>query len=332
MSLFNLFNRPKVEKTRGYVEPGLAAPLARRASKTASIAHRFKPQKKLPTPPPKSGNWEAPPLSQAYPQAIKFGTAQTSSADGASVLRIQRTRKNGSLQVPTPEFTPTTSEELRESGELKRNARLQTHNFTSSSSNPELPRKIFVLCTTGHILQYSARGPSDRYPDKVLLLSKESAAFACDLVLGKPYVLQIAQSVDGQGAPLAASPTSLFARMGLKSASSRRATPSMLLVLESAAEMDAWMVAVRKQIEVCGGKRGVRPDAAVGHKTEETVETFSKRSETPTHRYQVRRDPKRISVIASPIGDAGKEEQVVPLEVPEKIIGERTQGTIPAQQ
>lgn len=246
-------------------------------------------------------HWEGPPLFQVYPQAIKFGIGETSNADNSAALSLQKSRNLDRLQMPRVEIEVKNSGAGRREKEVRRPGKLQRHPSAGLVVFSDLRKKLFVLCTTGHVLQYSAKGTSDRIPERVLLLGKQSAAFACDLVAGKPYVLQIMQSNDSQKNTVAA-PTSIFARMGLRNTSSRRLMPSMLLILENATELDSWMVAIRQHIAALGGNQ-VRPDTTVRRNTDESIETLA-RSRTPTHHYQIRRDPSRISVIHSPVNSS----------------------------
>ncbi|KAK8217147.1 hypothetical protein M8818_001399 [Zalaria obscura] len=324
MSLLNLFSRPKVEKARGYAETGLAMPSVhpRRKSKgdllgpgtmeqglppRSTTALSFQSQRKDALPGAQDpiiarlDHWEGPPLFQVYPQAIKFGIGETSNADNSAALSLQKSRNLDRLQMPRVEIEVKNSGAGRREKEVRRPGKLQRHPSAGLVVFSDLRKKLFVLCTTGHVLQYSAKGTSDRIPERVLLLGKQSAAFACDLVAGKPYVLQIMQSNDSQKNTVAA-PTSIFARMGLRNTSSRRLMPSMLLILENATELDSWMVAIRQHIAALGGNQ-VRPDTTVRRNTDESIETLA-RSRTPTHHYQIRRDPSRISVIHSPVNSS----------------------------
>ncbi|EON63650.1 hypothetical protein W97_02878 [Coniosporium apollinis CBS 100218] len=53
----------------------------------------------------------------------------------------------------------------------------------------DLPTKLYILVTSGCLLQYAGEGPSDRLPEKILQLGKDSAAFAI-----RRNVLEIAAS------------------------------------------------------------------------------------------------------------------------------------------
>lgn len=350
MSLFSLFSKPKVEKLRGYHEPmPLPAKQANEErphlvvhvassenvpprsqtamsfrSTTSKAVPKLRSTKEASEPARRAGHFEPPPLFQAYPQSTKHATLETSATAVDTALRVAKSRKIGSLQVPMSESTPRGSEEQRGSGESNRTSKTR-HLPNGSVARVELPQKVFVLITSGYLLQYAEAGPSDRLPEKVLQLGKDSAAFACDLIPGKHYVLQVSQAVDAQGVMIASS-GSILSRLGIRSAAARRMTSSFLMVLPSAEDMDSWMVAIRKEIETLGGKK-VRPDMSVRSRTGEHVPTQSTIKEDagqpPSHRYQIRRDPSRVSIIGSPIeGDLQRFPSPPPMptqEVPEPV-------------
>lgn len=342
MSLFNLFSKPKVERARGYAEQGLPAPTpdietskpellvqvaandaTRNAPPTrAPSAMSFRSHgpkatsnskvKPAPTPTPakerkapKSGTWEAPPLFQAYPQAMKYGMLEVSHMAAETVLQKAKGRKSGGLHVPADLTAKESMEDRGSSIDTRRGAMTSMRHVASGSyTHVDMPRKIFVLATSGYLLQYAEGGPSDRLPEKVLQLGKDSAAFACDLIPGKHYVLQISQAVDQQGVVVANS-GSIFSKLGIRSAAAKRMTTNFLLIMPGAEEMDDWMVTIRAEIEALGGSRA-RPDTAIRPKTREGTVALNELSQTPSqsHRYQVRRDPTKISTMHSPIADS----------------------------
>ena len=329
MSLFGLFSRPKVEKQRGYTEQGVALPQQQKdaaASKASLVVHvqpnnaappraasamsftnasraaveklKFKEQPPLPRE-RRSGPWDPPPLFQAYPQATKHGVAEVSTSTPETVLSKSKPAKG--LQVPA-EHAPRGSQESSNSGETKRTSKTAMRHIANGSvAHIDLPRKIFVLVTSGYLLQYAENGPSDRLPEKALQLGKDSAAFACDLIPGKHYVLQISQAVNSQGVVIA-NTGGILSKLGIRSASSKRTTSSCLMVLPSADEMDSWLVHVRREIEALGGKK-VRPDMSVRTKTGEGISASAEPRRTPSqsHRYQIKRDPSRVSVVGTPV-------------------------------
>ncbi|KAK4994361.1 hypothetical protein LTR60_008014, partial [Cryomyces antarcticus] len=174
----------------------------------------------------------------------------------------------------------------------------QSVRSIESTLHVEVVEKIYCLVTSGFVLQYNSDGPSDRLPEKVLQLGTDSAAFASDLVPGKPFVLQISQTADIEGTKSVNLQSSLLSRLVHRNAAARRMTSSFLLILESTEELDSWMIAVRQEIEALGGKR-VRPELSARQKADELARTEKTLRERPSHRYLVRRDPSRISVIAA---------------------------------
>ena len=172
------------------------------------------------------------------------------------------------------------------------------HVAHGSSTYVELPRKIFVLVTSGYLLQYAETGPSDRLPEKMLHLGKESAAFACDLVPGKHYVLQVSQAVDQEGV-LIANGGSIFSKLGIRSAAAKRMTSSFLLVMPNAREMESWMTSIRQEIEYLGGKKIV-PDPVAKPKTSDAAEKLNELKKSPSHRYQIKRNPSKVANVTSP--------------------------------
>jgi hypothetical protein len=320
MSLFNLFSKPKVERQRGYTERGLDVPLvpqlpASQSRKNASTPNLLGPVRQpsaseikptLPSPaasaplrptarlkfteppgPPKppvrehkSGPFEAPPLFQAYPQSTKDGLLELSSMTADHRSRARKTDAN-----------------LRERA-MEENASIYTsrsrmrYGASGGSGHLDLPRKIFVLVTSGYILQYAESGPSNRLPERVLQLGKESAAFASDLVPGKYHVLQVSQAVDQNGAAINTS-GSIFSRLGMRGSAAKRMTSTLLLVMPNAAELDSWITAIRREIENLGGKKH-DPDP-VRPATRDPATELSKK---PSHRYQVVRNPSKIERVA----------------------------------
>ena len=329
MSLFNLFSRPKVEKQRGYTEKDLAvrpllpsnrdantskpdlvvqvqpanasarAPSAMslRSAGTKSTSN-LKSQPPLPPIPHdfKTGPFDPPPLFQAYPQSMKDGTLELSTMSVEAALK-SKSRKPPGLHAPT--FDATTADGISESGLSSRTWRGPKATFRhvadGSSAHVELPRKIFVLVTSGYLLQYAETGPSDRLPEKMLHLGKDSAAFACDLVPGKHYVLQVSQAVDQAGVIIANS-GSLFSKLGIRTAAARRMSSSFLLVMPSVREMESWMAAIRREIENIGGKK-MATDPAIRPKTADAEARLNELKKMPSqsHRYQVRRNPSKFS-------------------------------------
>lgn len=224
--------------------------------------------------------WEPPPLFQAYPQATKHAVMQAPHA-----LPVKHNRHMNSLQEMIGSQLDLTSPNSGRQSSLS-NHRVSTHSVGGNA-------KIFILTTSGHVLQYAADGAADRLPERCLQLSKASAAFASDLVPGKHWVLQIAQSINASdGLPARHQPRSLLSRLRMPSPTSKKESNHILLVCETPEEMDGWMKTVRHTIGLLGGERieeTPRPshDRDANLKKEPEVK--------PTHRFQVLRDPKKVT-------------------------------------
>ncbi|KAK3056807.1 hypothetical protein LTR09_002600 [Extremus antarcticus] len=320
MSLFNLFSRPKVEKQRGYGERGFEAPPplpAKDLRKTASTPNLLHVQQEqanessthLPPPSPaataplksksrlkfaettkpnkRTGPFTPPPLFQAYPQSMKDGCIEVSTM---------------SVEAATHKSKGWKADAAAESSSIDtKRSRSALKHVANGGSGHELPQKIFVLVTSGYLLQYAESGPSNRLPEKILHLSKDSAAFASDLLPGKHYVLQVSQAVNQEGG-LVANSGNIFFKLGLRSAAARRMTSSFLLVMPSAKEMESWMTAIRREIVALGGKQldadPVRPT------TRDPASALREIKKTPSHRYQVKRNPSKVERLTSPSQDA----------------------------
>jgi hypothetical protein len=322
MSLFSLFSRPKVQKLRGYAESGLSTPGPRteaesskvdlnggmqhirqevprstssmsfRTHRTHGSSHKVKhPTARRVSQDHRTLNYDPPPLFQAFARSTINGLVEVSTASPETVTAKSRTKRVGALHLPA-ESASRVSTDTSRSGDALRLGRFASRTSGSMSvTHVDLERKILVLVTTGHLLQYSEYGPSGRLPEKILALGEDSAAFASDLISGRPYVCQISQEVDEYGVPIA--PTgSLFSKVGIKSAAEKKLIANVLLVLPDGDELNSWLGAVRKQIEELGGppSNQAGPEHLPGR-----VEQYpNRRSEQhddppPMQRYHIRR-------------------------------------------
>ncbi|KAK1065141.1 hypothetical protein LTR33_011896 [Friedmanniomyces endolithicus] len=351
MSLFGLFSRPKVEKARGYAEQGLTAPASlnlkhanaskmtfatrsehedvvgelqpRTPSAFSFRIHLARPASRAtdraPTPafPPGKGiPFEAPPLFQAYPQSIKQATLQVSTMTAETVLQKSKNRKAGGLSVEPP---PRGSTDDRGSIETRRTAKTTfRHVAHVSIGHIELPKKILILVASGYLLQYAETGPSNRLPERVLQLGRESAAFVCDLIPGKHHVLQISQAVDQQGVLLATS-GSIFSKWSLRNTPAKRMTPNLLLVMHDVTEMDSWMTAIRDEIAILGGGVDSRPEtyARPERKGSRDETEESTRSSSRIQRAQMRSNPSKVSLVSTTIDESPDSLAVPPRRIEE---------------
>ena len=329
MSLFNLFSRPKVERQRGYTErghdipnipplpekhanaskPELVVQVERtddvpsapsvqsgksNATKSTSRLKSKEPIPPAPTPPQerKAGSFQPPPLFQAYPQSSKDGRVEISTMSAETIHHKTKQKRGSGLRIPAAGDHAT---EDISSMEGRRGSALR-HIASGYSAHVDLPEKIFVLATSGYLLQYAESGPSDRLPERMLHLGKDSAAFACDLVPGKHHVLQVSQAVDQEDGVIIVNSGSFFSKLGFRSAASKRMASCFLLVMPNAKEMESWMTAIRRQIEMLGGKK-IRPETAARPKSRGKDGNQTELKKAPSHRYQVKRNPSKVSSV-----------------------------------
>ncbi|CAD0089913.1 unnamed protein product [Aureobasidium vineae] len=286
-SLFNLFSRPRVERQKGFnesgyavtpiIEPGRTTPspdliqrvpslpytngshalyprpstslsihedrrnLAR--SRTTTSSDYVREQDETPT---------LPALFDIYSDSSKVTIAQAIDESGQS--RLTRPRKSNASHIIPAHI----HEERRGSVDsIKGEHKSSSRSGRNSLAQGPFQRKIFALSNDGIILQYPEKGGGERLPERALQLSPESVAFACDLVPGRPYVLQVDQkSTAISEQHMAPSQTSLLTKIGLKDNLPRLGEHSILIILDTAEELTSWMNAVRKQILVLGAVMG----------------------------------------------------------------------------
>ncbi|KAK4506034.1 hypothetical protein PRZ48_003999 [Zasmidium cellare] len=339
MSLFSLFSKPKVEKLRGYAEPGLESPPGPPRANSNSVAVLQKPDiavrvqnadaeqgrirpttsrsytgrgarhiplKEQPPLPPlpadrKLRSFDPPPLFQVWPQSRKSGVLEVSSVTPELPSHKTKSRTSGGLFEQGGNLSSLNIPGNRGSGTTVKSA--IRHGASGSISNQRLPERIFVLTTSGFLLQYANEGPTDRLPERMLQLGKESAAYASDLIPGRHHVLQIAQAVDTHGTVVSTPHHSILSRFGIRNHAAKRLSSNFLIVMPGAQEMDEWMTAIKREIEVLGGKR-VRSDSETSKttrpKTGEPPKIDLKKTPSQSHRYQVKRDPTKPSIVTSP--------------------------------
>ncbi|KAI0866346.1 hypothetical protein F4860DRAFT_499770 [Xylaria cubensis] len=192
--------------------------------------------------------WEPPALFQVYPQAVKHATLPACNVSVESLARNSESRGSKLIQgIRIPEHVNDLNIKTR--GEI-----LKKKQRVASLRNPlEWTSKIFVLITSGYLLQYAAEGTYNRVPEKILQLTATSAAYASDLIPGRHWVLQVASATDANGNSL---PDAKSRRSKLSIRDNRRVS-NMLLIFENAESMDNWLAVLRKEIALRGGKRRV---------------------------------------------------------------------------
>ncbi|KAI3398024.1 hypothetical protein diail_10001 [Diaporthe ilicicola] len=230
--------------------------------------------------------WDPVPLFQAYPQAVRTATLPA-CIQADSLLRAHQKREMiNNTNINHPDFGDQKA--------LFVDMARKKHRRNSSSFKLDWTTKLYVLVTSGYLLQYSGDGTYDRLPEKVIQLCKNSAAFASDIIPGKHWVLQVS-SVFEEGAAISQDTRSLFGKFGMREKEKRLAS-DILMVFEDVGDMEDWMTFLRREIESLGGKRPVTETGA----PKEPVE-HPQLKNRPSQRALVVRDPYRFApAVTSP--------------------------------
>lgn len=197
-------------------------------------------------------SWDPPPLFQAEPQAIKHSNLPASTLESDFILKARK-RTTGNVNGRRDNAKGDNNHQQED--KVRRHKR----TISGSLSRAQWVRKIYVLVTSGYLLQYAGDGPFNRLPEKMMRLGKDSVVFVSDAIPGKPWVLQISQTSEADGGVVVEPTRSFFSRLRLRNADTRRATSSFLLVFDDPEEMEAWLGIIRREIEAFGGK--IRPDS-----------------------------------------------------------------------
>src|SRR5690606_25901613 len=127
----------------------------------------------------------------------------------------------------TDESFPSGEEDGHELNKKQKNRdRKDSRRLSVSINKSEWSQKIFVLVTSGYLLQYKGEGHFDRLPEKMMQLNKDSVAFASDAIPGKHWVVQVSQALDDEGTVAPEKSKGLFSRLSFQGAVARRATKS----------------------------------------------------------------------------------------------------------
>ncbi|TGJ78857.1 hypothetical protein E0Z10_g9903 [Xylaria hypoxylon] len=230
-----------------------------------------------------TAGWNPPPLFQVYPQAVKHATLPACNVPMEVLARYSETRSNKFIQEPGFRNLEHGNDfNIKIKGDtLKKKQKLAS--LTNSS---EWTSKIFVLVTSGYLLQYAAEGTYNRVPEKILQLTATSAAYASDLIPGRHWVLQIASTTDAEGNTFM-SPKSRRPKLSIRD---NKQVPNMLLIFENPESMDNWLVILRKEIEFHGGKKKMSETGKV-----EADDIASGIKAQPSQRTIVARDRGRFS-------------------------------------
>ncbi|KAJ5150092.1 hypothetical protein N7448_001670 [Penicillium atrosanguineum] len=234
--------------------------------------------------------WKPPPLFQAYPQSFKHECLAAPAISADSILRLHATM--GKSELDSGRSNSLAQDEAADAARKKKEQKERKHTRTLSSTinKVEWTKKIYVLSTTGYILQYAGEGKNDRPPERMLPLGPKSVAFASDAIPGKHWVLQISQNSTADAGPEPLEPSKPRLRFGFHRSNTRRLASSFLLVFDNPESMISWLTVVRTEIEARGGPKL-------------TTEKHSEDDEMPepqlrpklSVRQMVKKDPHRVS-------------------------------------
>lgn len=230
------------------------------------------------------GSWDPPELFKAYPQSIKHGRLRAPALNTKVILYHYAEKKAGSLEQGMAQNV----EQLKRYAGRKKEKEIDFKQRILE--NDGWAEKIYVLATSGYLLEYEGEGPFDRLPEKLMPLGSESVAFASDAIPGEHWVLQISRIASDDGIASRAGPRSIFKRLWLRS-DKKRLTSTFLLVFDSPDDMNSWLVVIRKEIEALGGKK-YRPDGDVLKTLDEAPKELRER---PSRQDLVKRDPNRFA-------------------------------------
>ena len=261
--------------------PSRSRKLRRQSSKPGTRPRPFKRELLVKTP----TAWDPPPLFQAYPQAVKHANIRAPTLSTNTLLR-----SNGGEKITNIGESVTQSSTMSKSANAEVNVarrnyakRKSKHTLVEPVLKEDWTRNLYVLVTSGYFLQYSGEGSFDRLPEKIMALNKDSAAFASDVILGERWVLQVSQFYDEDGIQSSKNQGSIVKKIRFPRDTKRFAS-SLLLVLDSAEELDSWLRAVKGEIESMGGRK-YSPDSEVSGAKEDTA---SKERGNLSHRYSMR--------------------------------------------
>lgn len=231
-------------------------------------------------------SWDPPELFKAYPQAIKHARLRAPTAQIKTILQLYEEKKTANLEQDVEQNIAL--DHARDEGARKKREKAKRfrHSSLEITSKDGWVEKVYVLATSGYLLEYAGDGAFDRLPEKLMHLGRESAAFASDAITGEHWVLQVSRIANDDGVIPDEGPKSIFRKLGFGSGM-RRSTSAFLLTFDSPEDMNSWLVAIRKEIEALGGRK-YRPDVGMRRTNDEIARQLRER---PSRRYFIQREP-----------------------------------------
>ncbi len=230
-------------------------------------------------------SWDPPELFKAYPQAVKHTRLRAPVLHVKAILQLYEQKKATLLDH---DVTQNVEHPDRYAG--RKRWEKDKVSKQKMSEHDGWVEKVYVLATSGYLLEYAGNGAFDRVPEKLMPLGKESAAFASDAIPGEHWVLQVSRFANDAGSVSTEGSTSMFKKFRFGN-DMRRFTSTLLLVFDNPDDMNSWLVVIRKEIEALGGKK-YQPDVDVLGATDEIPGQLRER---PSRQYLVKRDPNRFA-------------------------------------
>lgn len=230
------------------------------------------------------GSWDPPELFKAYPQSIKHARLRAPALHTKSILHQYGEKKAGGLEQAMPQNVEQLKRYVGRKKEKEKDFKQKI------LENDGWTEKIYVLATSGYLLEYAGEGQFDRFPEKLMSLGSESVAFASDAIPGEHWVLQVSRIANDDGVASNAGPKSIFKKLWLGN-DKKRSTSTLLLVFDNPDDMNSWLVVIRKEIEALGGKK-YRPDVDVLKTADDAPKELRER---PSRQELVKRDPNRFA-------------------------------------
>lgn len=135
--------------------------------------------------------FEPLPLFRAYPQSIKYAKLPTPTLPADMIIRKSNHKRTSSIREDMSQGTFAEEEAEAKKIAAKKTEKSKKHrrHLSGSISKADWTEKIYVLVTSGYLVQYAAEGLFDRIPENLLQLSKDSVVFASDAIPGELFVL-----------------------------------------------------------------------------------------------------------------------------------------------
>ena len=114
-------------------------------------------------------------------------------------------------------------------------------------------KQLFVLVTSGYLLQYAGGGHIGRLPERVMELGKNTVAFASDAIPGRHWVLQVSQATEEDTTVVSDSSKRVRSRIGVQNAESPWTAQNLLLVFDDPGDLHSWLTLIRAEIGALGG-------------------------------------------------------------------------------